>query len=306
MKLSYNNNKLVKVSEITIPKKFFTRMKTEVHELDNLFGDGILPGLTFTVTAAPGTGKTTFLLQLLNNLANKGYSVGYFTGEEDIRQVAFTCKRLGVTEVSICNETNIDTICEMTKDLDIIVIDSFPCITLEGVHNKSSKEKVIVEKIVKAAEDNECAIGVILHITKGGTYKGGTLIPHAVGANFMLEVDKEDDSVRIISSSKNRYGCTSNIAVAFGCNGFNFEECRSVSKADKAPSKADAMKDQLDKIKTMKEPPGITMQRIMKDLDCNRTRAYILLKELTDSNILKKFGRGDNACWKHVELIAAN
>jgi DNA repair protein RadA/Sms len=203
MKLSYNNNKLVKVSDINIPKKFFTRMKTEVHELDNLFGDGILPGLTFTVTAAPGTGKTTFLLQLLDNLANKGYSVGYFTGEEDIRQVAFTCKRLGVTEVSICNETNIDTICDMTKDLDIIVIDSFPCITLKGTYNKNAKEKLIVEKIIKAAEDNECAIGIILHITKAGTYKGGTLIPHAVGANFMLEAN--DEYTRTISSSKNRY-----------------------------------------------------------------------------------------------------
>lgn len=303
MKLSYAANKLVKVSDISIPKKFFTRMKTEVHELDNLFGDGILPGLTFTVTAAPGTGKTTFLLQLLDNLAKKGYSVGYFTGEEDIRQVAFSCKRLGVTEVSICNETDIDRICEMTKELDIIVIDSFPCITLKGAHNKSAREKIIVEKIVKAAEDNECAVGVILHITKAGTYKGGTLIPHAVGANFMLDVDSDDDSVRIISSSKNRYGSTCNIAVAFGCSGFNFEACRSVNKADKAPSKADAMKEQLDKIMKM-DPPNITMQHIMKDLDCNRTRAYILLKELTDGGLLTKYGRGNEAVWKR-SMVAA-
>jgi predicted ATP-dependent serine protease len=301
MKLSYTSNKLVKVSDISIPKKFFTRMKTEVTELDNLFGDGILPGLTFTVTAAPGTGKTTLLLQLLDNLSKKGYSTGYFTGEEDIRQIAFTCKRLGVTEVSICNETDIDKICAMTKDLDIIVIDSFPCITLSGTHNKSTREKAIVEKLIKAAEDNECAIGAILHITKGGTYKGGTLIPHAVGANFMLETDPDDDSVRIISSSKNRYGSTANIAVAFGCNGFNFEQCRTVNKAEKAPSKADAMKAQLDKIMKM-DPPNITMQHIMKDLDCNRTRAYILLKELTDAGKLTKYGRGDAAVWKCTDV----
>jgi hypothetical protein len=91
------------------------------------------------------------------------------------------------------------------------------------------------------------------------------------------------------------------IEVAFGCNGFNFNECRPVSKNDKAPSKADAMKAQLDNIMKM-DPPNITMQRIMHDLDVNRTRAYILLKELTDSGKLAKYGRGDAAVWKRTEV----
>ena len=57
MKLNIKSNKLQKVSAIDIPDRFFNRMSTGVAELDSLFGGGILPGSTFTLTAAPGTGK---------------------------------------------------------------------------------------------------------------------------------------------------------------------------------------------------------------------------------------------------------
>lgn len=299
--MKLQSNKLVKVSDISIPSKFFTRMKTNIVEMDNLFGDGIIPGLTFTITAAPGTGKTTLMLQLLNKLSLQGYKTGYFTGEEDVRQIAFTCKRLEVTEVSICNETNIDEICKMAKDLDIIVIDSFQCLTAKGKETKSEKEKYVVEKITQMAEQYECAVGVILHITKAGVYKGSTLIPHAVGANFKLDMCDGNSDERVISSSKNRYGSVINVAVSFGQNGFNFEHCRYVDNNENAPSKADNIKVQLKAIMNM-DPPNITMQHIMKDLDVNRTRAYILLKELTDGGKLTKYGRGDAAVWKRTEV----
>lgn len=303
MKLQYNSKKLVKVSDIEIPTRFFQRMKTGVEELDNVFGNGILPGLTFTLTARPGTGKTTFLLQLLDNLAKQGYRTGYFTGEEDTRQVAYTCKRLSVTEVAICNETDIDKICEMAQELDILVIDSFPCLTIKGNLNARAREKAIVEKVINTAENTNCAMGIILHITKSGDYKGSTLIPHAVGANFSLSVNPLDEYERVVSSSKNRYGSTCNLIVSFGENGFNFTNCRNVDTIEKAPSKADENKKLMDKITSMTEPPGITMNRVMCDLNINRTKAYTLLKELTDQGVLKKFGRGDSACWKQTKVV---
>jgi predicted ATP-dependent serine protease len=58
MKLNLSNNsKLQKVSQIDIPDRFYNRMATGIKEIDNLFGSGILPGSTFTLTATPGTGK---------------------------------------------------------------------------------------------------------------------------------------------------------------------------------------------------------------------------------------------------------
>lgn len=300
MKLQYTPNQLIKVSDVVIPDKFYTRMKTGIEQLDGLFGNGILPGLTFTVTAAPGTGKTTLLLQLLNNLAKQGYKTGYFTGEEDIRQVAFTCRRLNVTEVNICNETDIDVICKMAEELDIVIIDSYPCLTVKGMDKKAERDKYIVEKLINTADSIECAMGVILHVTKTGDYKGSTLLPHAVGANFTLTTNPDNAEERIISSTKNRYGCTVNVIVDFGINGFNFSTCKSVNKVETAPSKVDKYKEQLAKVIAMDEPPGITMQRVMNELECNRSKAYTLLRELVEIGKLVKFGRGDEAVFKHA------
>ena len=300
MNLNYNTEQLIKVSDIEIPERFFHRMKTGYETLDTMFGNGILQGLTFTLAASPGTGKTTFLLQLLNSLQQQGYSTGYFTGEEDIRQIAFTCKRLGVTEVPVCNVTDIDKICEMSKELDIVVIDSFPCITTKEEMSRNVREKYIVEKLIEISESNACSFGIILHVTKTGEYKGGTLIPHAVGANFTLEVNQDDpENSRVICASKNRYGSASNISIPFGANGFDFGSANQHLGDNSAPSKSDVKAKLLTKILNMNEPPGINMQRVMSELSVDRSKAYFLLKELTDSGKLQKFGRGEDACWKH-------
>ena len=65
----------------------------------------------------------------------------------------------------------------------------------------------------------------------------------------------------------------------------------------KAPSKAVRKKSIETKIMAM-DPPNITKKRIMKDLALSGSQAYLALKELTDANKLKKFGRGDDAVFK--------
>ena len=304
MKLNIKSNKLQKVSAIDIPDRFYNRMSTGVAELDGLFGGGILPGSTFTLTAAPGTGKTTFFLQLLENMSKLGYNCGFATGEEDINQIAFTCKRLGVHEVPVCNETNIDEICKLTEELDVLVIDSFPCLTTNKSLTAHKKEAYMVQRIIDAAERNECVVGIVLHITKSGKYKGSTLIPHAVSANFQLDRDDDDSQIRIFSAQKNRYGCTENLAIGFGSKGFNFKEISKVDQSSKKDTKADRKSEQLDAIMKMSDVNGITQQQVIKQLGVDTGKAYILLKELTNTEQLIKFGRGATAVWKKVELKA--
>lgn len=304
MKLNIKSNKLQKVSAIDIPDRFYNRMSTGVAELDGLFGGGILPGSTFTLTAAPGTGKTTFFLQLLENMSKLGYNCGFATGEEDINQIAFTCKRLGVHEVPVCNETSIDEICKLTEELDVLVIDSFPCLTTNKSLTAHKKEAYMVQRIIDAAERNECVVGIVLHITKSGKYKGSTLIPHAVSANFQLDRDDDDSQIRIFSAQKNRYGCTENLAIGFGSKGFNFKEISKVDQSSKKDTKADRKSEQLDAIMKMSDVNGITQQQVIKQLGVDTGKAYILLKELTNTEQLIKFGRGATAVWKKVELKA--
>lgn len=298
MKLNLSNKaKLQKVGTIEIPDRFFNRMSTGIKEIDDLFGSGILPGSTFTLTATPGTGKTTFFLQLLDAMQLNGYECGFVTGEEDVAQIAFTCKRLGLRNVPVCNETDIDEILALTKDLDILIIDSFPCLTTNKKLNSRAREKHFVERIIDAAAANDCAVGVILHITKSGDYKGSTLIPHAVSANFKLDRDEENDELRVFSASKNRYGRCGNLNIYFGSRGFNFSDI-TINESNKKESKADRKREQLSAIMEMSDVGGITQKQVMKKLSIDTGKAYLLLKELTSVDKLIKYGRGENAVWK--------
>ena len=76
MKLGIDQTDFTAVGKIEIPEIFFNRMKSGVQDFDKLFGDGLLPGASMTLTAQAGCGKTTFALQLLEQLSQAGYATG--------------------------------------------------------------------------------------------------------------------------------------------------------------------------------------------------------------------------------------
>jgi len=301
MELNLQKSNFTKVSDITIPDIFNRRMKTNVEALDQIFGEGILPGSSFTITARAGCGKTTFLLQLCEALANNGYNVGYASGEENTYQLAFNCNRLNLRNVQIANETDIETLCEATKQYDVLVVDSFQSLSSKKKFNSRQLEAFAVTKLVKAAKDNECALFFIMHLTKGGVLKGGTLIPHTVDVNMSITLDEEslDLNAKVISFTKNRFGpCIEYSAMLTG-KGFIFG---GIKEAVKIPSKAERNKERMNQVLEMTEPPHITKQRVMEELEISTAQAYTLLKDMCDRNLIKKFGRGDEAVYKVVKV----
>ena len=68
MNLGYDTTKFQSVSNIKIPDLFYRRYKSGIDTIDDLFGEGVLPGSAITMTAPAGCGKTTFLLQMLEGL----------------------------------------------------------------------------------------------------------------------------------------------------------------------------------------------------------------------------------------------
>ena len=298
MKLGIEKSAFTKVSEIEIPDIFYRRMKTGVAEFDDMFGEGILPGSAFTITAQAGSGKTTLLLQLMEALANNGYDVGYASGEENQYQLAFTCKRLNVSSVQIANETDVDTLAKAMQDLDVLVIDSFQALSTRNKLNHAELERYAVTTLINAAKANECTLFFIMHLTKDGKLKGSTLVPHAVDVNVQIMMDDEgDEQDRVISFYKNRFGPTLDYTATMTSRGFQLSGKREVTRA---PSKKARKREIENKILAIKEPPHITKERVIKELKLTSSQAYFALKELTDAGKLVKHGRGKDARWKHA------
>lgn len=303
MVINHSKTGLQRVADVEVPDAFFHRMHTGIKQIDDLYGgEGILPGSIATVAAAPGSGKTTLYLQVCQALSDQGYSAAYITGEESTEMIAYTCRRLNITDVLVACETELTDIVKFMSDVDFIVYDSFPCLTVEGKRLNRSGQEQAISKMVGAAKTSGTAMSIILHVTKSGGYKGSTTIPHAVDMNMSIEVDSEDPSVRYISTDKNRYGSLAEVSTYFGYKGFDFDKKIEDNRMTKSVSKGDRKAKELQAIRALKEPPGITVERVCKALKVDATRANYLLRNLTQEGSLEKFGRGKSAVWKHTKV----
>ena len=304
MNLNYTNTNFKTVSDIKIPDIFYRRYKSGISVMDDLFGEGILPGSSVTMCAAAGCGKTTLLLQLLEGLSTNGYNVGYSSGEENTYQLAFTCDRIGVKQVAVANMTDIDELVDAMDDLDVLVVDSFQALTTTKKMNSRALEKYAVSKLTRAAKDKECTVFFIMHLTKDGKLKGGTIVPHTVDVNMNIEIDGEiDDDARKIFFTKNRFGALNELTLFIGAKGYDFSAPVKIEASEeKAPSKKSKKKKELEAILEMREPPTINADRVASSLDIDITRAQYLLRELTINGKIDKFGKGIKAIYKHKEL----
>jgi len=296
MNIKMTSTKFTPVSQVTIPDIYNRRMKCGIEKIDAMFGGGILPGSAITVTAKAGVGKTTFVLQVMENLHKNGHKVGYCSSEESIAQLAMTCKRLSVQNVQVCNESDVDTISKYMDDLDIIVVDSFQGL-VKGNKRGRDLEKYCIEKLIVRAKETECAVILICHNTKAGGIKGSSLIIHAVDVNASISFVKDADlNARCIRFEKNRFGPASEVECYIEYAGYDFE--REVETyedyEEKGTSKSDRKKQEREKILKLE---AITLPEVCKHLSIDSTRAGFLLRELQNEGKLVKEGRGVEASW---------
>ena len=301
MDLNLDTTKLTRVCDIKVPDIFNRRLKTGINKIDTLFDEGILPGGALTLTAKAGCGKTTFMLQLLNGMTKNGYKVGYFSGEESIYQLAFTANRVNATQVSIANETDIDTICAYMEQLDLIVVDSFQALTSKKKLNSRALEKYAVQTLTKHAKKTECTIVFIMHLTKSGDLKGSTIVPHTVDANLKIDrvADVDDEGARVIYFEKNRFGPLNELECIIGRNGYDFDaQVVREEEPTKAPSKKDRKKQEYDLLlEKLSNTPGATISELSSVLEFNYNKTYSRLRELIAMDKVSKTGRGADASY---------
>lgn len=298
LKQTTANKQFTRASDVVIPDIFNRRFFTGKEELDNVFGgSGFVPGFTFTLAAAPGTGKTTICLQTLELLEQAGKKTAYISGEETQEQLAFTSKRINVSNVPLANLTDVDDICKAIIDnkFDFVMIDSLPTLTTREKLNSREKEEYVTTKLIQTAKEHEICIGVVLHFTKTGTYKGSTLFPHSCDCNLIMNRNEEDEFLRDIESTKNRFGSTGTMTIEISATGFTFEKVEVSNPTTKSNVAKKSKRDQV--VEALSEN-GSTVAEIATQSSVNGGYLTTILRELCTEGVISKEGRGADATYK--------
>jgi DNA repair protein RadA/Sms len=188
-------------------------------ELQRVLQQGVKQGGIYLLWGEPGIGKSTIILQILQDLlAHNDMQIQYFTGEEQPNQIISRRERLDpdhkvpVDHMQLYHSTHIEdilTTAESTQP-DLIIIDSIQ--TIYSEHTDSSagspnQVKYCSEKLSEYGKQNNCTVIIIGHVTKGGEIAGPKYLEHIVDVVLYLEWDRFGQ-LRFLRSQKNRFGHT--------------------------------------------------------------------------------------------------
>lgn len=215
---------LVDVSRNAIPKPLKEietsnekRIDTRVGELNRILGGGIVPGSILLLGGEPGIGKSTLALQLALGMNHQ--KVLYVSGEESARQVKIRADRLNPNnqDCLILNETLLESILTQIENVqpELVVIDSIQTLytdTIESSPGSVSQIRETAAALLRYAKTSGVPVILIGHITKDGSIAGPKVLEHIVDVVLQFEGD-QNYLYRILRSSKNRFGSTSEIGI---------------------------------------------------------------------------------------------
>jgi len=196
------------------------RLKTDVGELDRVFGGGLVKGSVILIGGDPGIGKSTLLIQASARLARMGHRVVYISGEEAVGQVRLRAERLGLSAspVELAAETHVEAIVATLNEGTpprLVVIDSIQTMwtdTVESAPGTVSQVRQAAQVLIRYAKKNGAAVILVGHVTKDGQIAGPRVVEHMVDAVMSFEGEGAHQ-FRILRAAKNRFGPTDEIGV---------------------------------------------------------------------------------------------
>jgi DNA repair protein RadA/Sms len=196
----------------------FERTPTGQEELDRVLGGGIVAGGVVLIGGDPGIGKSTLLLQAIDDLSNK-LKVLYVTGEESGAQIAMRSRRLGLSgaKVRVLAEINLEKIMATleAEQPAFCVIDSIQTVYSEHLSSAPGSVAQVREcaaQLTRTAKAGGCAMVLVGHVTKEGALAGPRVLEHIVDTVLYFEGDTHS-SFRLVRAIKNRFGAVNEIGV---------------------------------------------------------------------------------------------
>lgn len=216
-KIQATSYKPEKITAIESEKE--PRMLTDMKEFNRVLGGGVVPGSLILIGGDPGIGKSTILLQISSQLANKRVPVLYVSGEESTQQTKLRADRLGIKSdlLYVLAETDLYDISKHISDLkpSFIVIDSIQTIYNEEVTSAPGSVSQVREctaTLMKIAKTEGIPIVIVGHVTKEGAIAGPRMLEHMVDTVLYFEGERHH-TYRILRSVKNRFGSTNEMGI---------------------------------------------------------------------------------------------
>jgi len=200
-------------------------------EMERIFSSGVKKWGLYLLGGEPGIGKSTIMLQILEQLAqHNNLKIAYFSWEEDTSQITDRKNRLNWTQppvkgvdagkaasggsapqhtFDIYQANHLEDILTTTQaqQYDLIVVDSIQ--TVYTPHHESvawsiSQIKRCSEKISEWCKKHGVACFLIGHVTKWWEIAGPKYLEHIVDVVLYLEGDRYGQ-YRFLRTKKNRF-----------------------------------------------------------------------------------------------------
>ncbi len=196
------------------------RIATGISEVDRVLGAGIVPSSVILIAGEPGIGKSTLLAQIGLKMAKDKFRIVYITGEESVEQINLRADRISKIKPSnflLAAETDVEKIVNAVKfeKPDLAIIDSIQTMSwsaLSGTPGSVGQVKECARILAQTAKTAGFSLILVGHITKEGAIAGPKVLEHLVDVVLYFEGDI-NHNFRILTSSKNRYGQTSEVGV---------------------------------------------------------------------------------------------
>lgn len=205
----------------------FLRLRTEIEEIDRVFGGGIVSGSLTLLAGEPGIGKSTLVAQIADYIG-KNNDVLYSSGEESLPQVKMRLERLNCSldRIKFINDTDLDKIINAVEELGpkLVIIDSIQTVqnaSTQGEAGNINQIRSAAVRCLEIAKRRNIAFIIIGHITKDGTVAGPKSLEHLVDTVLYLEQETAR-GYQLLRASKNRFGSTNELGI-FEMTGTGFK-----------------------------------------------------------------------------------
>ena len=201
-----------------VAAKKLPRFTSGIGEVDQVLGNGIVPGSVMLLSGDPGIGKSTLVLQIAAHIGT-GAPVLYVSGEESTSQIKMRADRLKVSapNLDLLSETDADVIAATVDQggYQLVIIDSVQTMAVQSLTGSPGTVGQITasaQRFQEVAKRKHVATLIIGHVTKEGNIAGPKILEHLVDVVLYLEGDRYG-TFKALRGIKNRFGSTSEVGI---------------------------------------------------------------------------------------------